>query len=104
MTHSALVDLLPARRHDVPLGSERLRALPFRLPGLVVVVVVVKRMPTVRRLQRPVRALDRPDLRGGDARAGGRLAGGDERRPDLRAARVAGALSLLVLLEQVERQ
>src|SRR5437763_12830035 len=63
----ALVDLLAARREDVPRRAEGLRALALDLAGLVVVVVVVQRVAAVGGLQLAVLALRRPALRRRDA-------------------------------------
>src|SRR4051794_2005437 len=99
---SVIVDLLSARREDVPLGAELVESLAARVARLRVAGVGVKRVAGVGRLGLAIRALDRPELGGRDA-VPGRPRGGGRRRPDTGAGAVAGAGRTLVLLEQVQR-
>src|SRR5436309_118722 len=99
----ALVELLARGVHDVPLGAEGLRALALGLTGLRVAREGVQRAAVVGHLRLAVLALGGAEQRSLHAGARVRLAGGEGRWPELGALSIAGALAVLVLLEQVER-
>src|SRR5258707_231511 len=95
-------DRLARGRDDPPGSAEVDETLALDLASLLVLDEVIERVAAVGDLQLPVPALGRAEQRGFEARANGRLAGG-QRRPVGRALSVARALLAFVGGEQIER-
>src|SRR5580692_11112305 len=80
------------RGHQPPLGAERVAALTARAAGALVGDEVIQRMTLVGHLFGAVRAHRRAQIGRGNARAGGRVALGEERGPYARARSRAARL------------
>src|SRR6266516_6143508 len=97
------LDLPACRREHVPAGAECLRALSLGLARLPVLDEPVERMASVGDLFTAVCTLGHSEQRPLHTGTSQRLAVGEQRRSLLRAPSIAGAATVLVLLEQVER-
>src|SRR5262249_27794119 len=98
----SLYDCRSARRNGPPPGAEEQAAFAVRLTGTVVADVRIERVPVIGQLQCSVAASRHPEQRLPDTGARRRRSSAQQRRPEPRAAPIAGALPPTVLGEQVE--
>jgi hypothetical protein len=101
---SDLRSRVAVRLDDEPAAAELGDVVAEDLPGLVVVLVVIERVPVIGDLPGSVLPLRRAEERGVGTGSSGWLALGPERRPCPRAVAVAAALVGLVAGEEVQRE
>src|SRR5262249_14661663 len=93
----------PCRGKDPPLAAEEVLALALDLPGAVVELEQVERVSLVGHLERPGLPLRRAEQLGLDARGGAHLPLLHKRWPEVGALAVAGAATVFVRHEEIER-
>src|SRR6187551_2329091 len=98
-----MLELLARGGEHVPLAPIEVEALALDLAALRVLEEAVERVALVGHLRLAVTAVQHAEQRGAGARPGLRLAADEDGGPRLGARAVAGALALVIRLEEVER-